>query len=157
MLRIPNCLDSRLIDGGKVFSPTYRLRSTTQKHYYFCVSGINFGQRISKPPGLVRPEGLGKLKNVIYLNGSSACDVSLIKTGECSEDRSKHDFATAKSWGIPFVKQKSTRSGSLFLSDGQYVGSPVDRCFKLILSVALSISRPLGVMSLDPQSVCLAL
>jgi hypothetical protein len=27
---------------------------------------------------------------------------------------------------MPFVTQKSTRSGSLFLSDGQYVGSPVD-------------------------------
>jgi hypothetical protein len=23
-------------------------------------------------------------------------------------DRSKHDFATAKSWGTPFVTQKST-------------------------------------------------
>jgi hypothetical protein len=39
----------------------------------------------------------------------------------------------AESWGIPFVIQKSTRSGSLFLSDGQYVGSTVDRCFKLFL------------------------
>jgi hypothetical protein len=42
-------------------------------------------------------------------------------------DRSKHGFATAKSWGISFVTQKSTRSGRLFLSDGQYVDSPVDR------------------------------
>jgi hypothetical protein len=48
------------------------------------------------------------------------------------EDRSKHDFATAKSWGILSVTQKSTRSGSLFLSDGQYVGSPIDRYFKLL-------------------------
>jgi hypothetical protein len=55
----------------------------------------------------------------------SARDVSVIKTGEWSEDRSKHDSATAKSLGIPFVAQKSTRSGSLFLSDGQYVGSPM--------------------------------
>jgi hypothetical protein len=58
---------------------------------------------------------------------------------------------------IPFVTQKSTRSGSLFLSDGQYMGSPVDRCFKLFLFIILSTSRPLGVMSLDPQWVCLAL
>jgi hypothetical protein len=55
----------------------------------------------------------------------------VIKTGEWSEDRSKHDFVTAKSLGIP------TRSGSLLLSDGQYVGSPTDRCFKLFLSIAL--------------------
>jgi hypothetical protein len=26
-----------------------------------------------------------------------------------------------------FVTEKATRSGSLFLSDGQYVGSPIDR------------------------------
>jgi hypothetical protein len=37
------------------------------------------------------------------------------------------------------------------------VGSPVDRCFKLFLSIVLSTSRPLGVMSLYPQSVCIAL
>jgi hypothetical protein len=35
----------------------------------------------------------------------SACASSLIKTGEWSEDRSKHDFATAKSCGIPLVTQ----------------------------------------------------
>jgi hypothetical protein len=35
-------------------------------------------------------------------------------------------FAAAESWGIPFVTQKSSRSGSLFLSDGQHVGSPID-------------------------------
>jgi hypothetical protein len=36
-------------------------------------------------------------------------------------------------------------------------GSPVDRYFKLFLYIVLSTSRPLGAMSLDPQSVCLAL
>jgi hypothetical protein len=46
------------------------------------------------------------------------------------ENRSKHDFATAKSWGIPLVTQKATRSGSLLLSDGQYVGFPVDKTKK---------------------------
>jgi hypothetical protein len=55
------------------------------------------------------------------------------------------------------VKQKSIRSGSLFLSVGQYVGCLIDRCLKLVLSTVLSISRPLGHISLDPQSVCLAL
>jgi hypothetical protein len=33
MLRIPHCLDNRLIDGGKVVSPTHRPPSTPQKHY----------------------------------------------------------------------------------------------------------------------------
>jgi hypothetical protein len=55
------------------------------------------------------------------------------------------------------VTQKSTRSGSLFLSDGQYVGSPEDICFKLFFFNVLSTSRPLGEVSLNPQSVCLAL
>jgi hypothetical protein len=62
----------------------------------------------------------------------SACVFSVIKTGECLEGGSKYNFATVKSWGTTFVTQKFTRSGSLFLSDGQYVGSPVYRvssCF----------------------------
>jgi hypothetical protein len=42
MLRIPHCLDNRLTDGGKVVSLTHPL---------------------SKPQGVVRPEGLGKFKN----------------------------------------------------------------------------------------------
>jgi hypothetical protein len=57
------------------------------------------------------------------------------------------------------VTQKSTRSGSLLLSDGQYVGSPENRCFKFFFFFfsVLSTSRPLDAISLDPQSVCLAL
>jgi hypothetical protein len=64
--------------------------------------------------------------------------------------RGRHDCATAKSGGIPFVTKNSTRSGSLFLSDGQYVVFPVDRWIKFFLSIVLSISRPVGVMILDP-------
>jgi hypothetical protein len=86
-----------------------------------------------------------------------ACAVSVIKTWKWSEDGSKHNFATAKPWGIPFATQESTRSGSIFLSDGQYVGCPIDGCFKLFLSIVLSSLLHLGVMSLDPQFVCLAL
>jgi hypothetical protein len=56
---------------------------------------------------------------------------------------------------MPFVTQKSTRSGSLLLADGQYVGSPVDRCF--VFAIVLSTSRALGLVSQDPQSVRLAL
>jgi hypothetical protein len=61
MLRIPYCLDNLLIDGGKVVSPAHLPRSALQKHY-FSVSGTHFCQRLSEPQGLVRPEGLGKLK-----------------------------------------------------------------------------------------------
>jgi hypothetical protein len=60
----------------------------------------------------------------------SASAVSVIKIGKWSEDRWKHDFATAKSWGMLFVAHKSTRCRSIFLSDDQYVGSPAERCFK---------------------------
>jgi hypothetical protein len=46
MLSIPHCLDSRLTDGGKGFSPTHWPRSTPQKHYFFpddtaCIKGYN--------------------------------------------------------------------------------------------------------------------
>jgi hypothetical protein len=34
MLRIPHCLDNRLIDGGKFVSPTHRPHFTPQKHYF---------------------------------------------------------------------------------------------------------------------------
>jgi hypothetical protein len=61
MVRIPHCLDNRLIDGGKVVSPTNPPRSTSQKHY-FPASGTHFCYRLSKPQGLVRQEELGKLK-----------------------------------------------------------------------------------------------
>jgi hypothetical protein len=63
MLTIPHCLENRLIDGDKVVSPTHPLQFTPYKHYYFNVSGTHFCQRLSKPQGLVRPKGLGKLKN----------------------------------------------------------------------------------------------
>jgi hypothetical protein len=61
MLRIPHCLDSRLTDGGKVEIPKCRQRSSTQKQY-FSASGTHFCYWLSKPQGLVRLEGLGKLK-----------------------------------------------------------------------------------------------
>jgi hypothetical protein len=35
ILRIPHCLDNRLIDGGKVVSSTHWPHFTPQKHYYF--------------------------------------------------------------------------------------------------------------------------
>jgi hypothetical protein len=56
-----------------------------------------------------------------------------------------------------FVILKTIRSGSIFLSDGQYVCFPVDIWVRLYLPVVFRTTRPLGEMSLDPQSVCLAL
>jgi hypothetical protein len=64
MLRIPNCLDNRLTDGDMVVSLTHRQRCTPQKRYYFYVSGTHFCYKLSKPQGLVRPEGLGKFKKI---------------------------------------------------------------------------------------------
>jgi hypothetical protein len=52
MLGIPHCLDNRLIDGGKVVSPTHRPHFTAQKDNFFNVSGIHFYSRLSKPEGL---------------------------------------------------------------------------------------------------------
>jgi hypothetical protein len=67
MLRIPHFLDNGLRDGGKFVSPMDRSRSTPQKH--FSASGIHFCSRLSNPHGLVRPEGLGKLKKKIISSG----------------------------------------------------------------------------------------
>jgi hypothetical protein len=64
MLRIPHCLDNQLRDGGKVVSPTHQPHFTPQKHYYFYVSGTLFCWRLSKPQGIVWPEGLGKFKKI---------------------------------------------------------------------------------------------
>jgi hypothetical protein len=40
MLRIPHCIGSRLTDGGKAVTPTYRPNFTLQE-LYFCTSGIH--------------------------------------------------------------------------------------------------------------------
>jgi hypothetical protein len=57
MLRIPHCLYNRLTDGSKVVSPMHWPCS-------------NFCWMLSKPQGLVQPEGLGKFKKTIHLIGS---------------------------------------------------------------------------------------
>jgi hypothetical protein len=61
MLRIPHCLDNRLTDGVKVVISIHPPHFIPQKHYFY-VSGTHFCSRLSKPQGLVRPEGLGKFK-----------------------------------------------------------------------------------------------
>jgi hypothetical protein len=60
LLRIPYCLDNWLTDRGEFVSPTHRLHSTPQKHYYFYASGTHFFWRLSKSQSLVWPDGLGK-------------------------------------------------------------------------------------------------
>jgi hypothetical protein len=66
MLRIPHCLDNRLTDGGKFVSPKHRPHFNHKKHY-FSVSGSHICERLSKPQGLMRPEGLSKFKNSPHL------------------------------------------------------------------------------------------
>jgi hypothetical protein len=80
MLRIPNCLDNRITDGGKVVSSTHRPRSTPQKHY-FSAFGTHFCQRMSKPQVLMRPEGVGSLKkNSMTSSGiEHATSVNIVK------------------------------------------------------------------------------
>jgi hypothetical protein len=56
MLSIPQYLDNRLTDGGKVVSLSRLPRSTPQKHY-FSASGIHFCYRLRKPRGLLRSQG----------------------------------------------------------------------------------------------------
>jgi hypothetical protein len=65
MLRIPHCIDNWLTDGGNI-SPTQWPHFTPQKHY-FSASGTDFCYRLSEPPGLMWPEGLGKLKKFASL------------------------------------------------------------------------------------------
>jgi hypothetical protein len=71
MLKIPYCVDSRLIDGIEAVSPTHRPRFTHQKH--FSTSGANFFQTLNNPKGSL--EGWSKLKNVTHLIGSRTRDL----------------------------------------------------------------------------------
>jgi hypothetical protein len=47
---------------------------TPQKHYFYA-SGTHFCYRLSKPQGLVRPEGLGKLIKILHLIRSRTRDL----------------------------------------------------------------------------------
>jgi hypothetical protein len=77
MLRIPHCLDSRLIDGGKIVGLTHRLRSTSQK-YYFSASGAHVCQRLSKHQDFILSGGLGKLKNKFISAGLELATFRLV-------------------------------------------------------------------------------
>jgi hypothetical protein len=58
MLRIQHCLDTRVTDDGQVVSPTHQPHFIPRNIISFNVSGTHFCYRLSKPEGLVRPEGL---------------------------------------------------------------------------------------------------
>lgn len=51
---------------------------------------------------------------------------------EWSEDRVRLDETAMGSASIPLVVKKSSRLGVLFLSNGQWVSSPIDRCLKFL-------------------------
>jgi hypothetical protein len=66
MLRIAHCLDFRFTDGCKVVRLTNPPHFTPQKHY-FSPSVLISVKDCVKTPGLVRLEGLDKLKQLIHL------------------------------------------------------------------------------------------
>jgi hypothetical protein len=74
MLSIPHGLDNWLTDGGKVVSLTRR-QPRYSPETLLPSSGTHFCQRLSKPQGLVRPEGLGKLITIFHLIGSRTRDL----------------------------------------------------------------------------------
>jgi hypothetical protein len=47
MLRIPQCLDSRLTYGGKTVSHTHRPRFTVQKHFFLLLVLISVRGRVN--------------------------------------------------------------------------------------------------------------
>jgi hypothetical protein len=83
--------------------------------------------------------------------------VSITITGEWSDERSKHDFSIAKFWVIPSVTQKSSRSGSLFQSDGQYLVSPMERCYRLFFFHCFEYFATSACDESVPHTACLAL
>jgi hypothetical protein len=58
---------------------------------------------------------------------------------------------------IPFATKKSSRSGILFPSVGQYVGVPVDKYELLFSCMTFDNSLPFVVVSSEPHNVCLLL
>jgi hypothetical protein len=63
MLRIAHRLYNRLADGGRVVSNIFLC------FWYLFLLGP------SEPQGLLRPGGLGKLKEIIHLFWSRTCDL----------------------------------------------------------------------------------
>jgi hypothetical protein len=55
---------------------------------------------------------------------------------------------------IPLVTRKSSRSGTLFSSVGQYVGVPVDRNEQFFSWLTFYNSLPFVVVKREPHTVC---
>jgi hypothetical protein len=68
MLRIRHCLDNGLTDGGKVVSLTHWPSSTPQGYFFLFLIFFSVS-------GLLRTEGLGKLKKLSDLLGSRTRDL----------------------------------------------------------------------------------
>jgi hypothetical protein len=73
-MRITHCLEIRLADGSEVASLMCRLCPAPEKQI-FSASGTCFCYRLCKFQGLVRLEGLGKLKKFNTLIGSQTHDL----------------------------------------------------------------------------------
>jgi hypothetical protein len=80
----------------------------------------------------------------------------VIVTAIWSDSRSRLDSMLVYTFDSPFAIAKSSKSGILLASVGQYVGSPVDRIFRLFCSMTCSKFFPLVVVSRDPQTVFFA-
>jgi hypothetical protein len=46
---MPQCLDNRLTDGGKLVSPTYPPHFTPQKHYFYCFLLAIHNKKVNEP------------------------------------------------------------------------------------------------------------
>src|SRR5215469_16259482 len=70
------------------------------------------------------------------------CVLSVIMMAEWSELRSRLLSIALCTSEIPLVTAKSRKSGILFRSAGQYVGSPVDNYFRSSYRIAVKRFRP---------------
>jgi hypothetical protein len=78
-MRIPHCLYGWLTDGSKVVSLTCRPTLYSPETLFFCF-WYSFLSEADKSQGLVRPEGFGKSKQIIHINGSRTRDLPFCST-----------------------------------------------------------------------------
>jgi hypothetical protein len=74
MLRIPHCLDNRLTDSVRL-SALRTGRALLPRNITCLLLVLISVTRLSKPHSLVRPKGLGQLKNFIHFIGSRTRDL----------------------------------------------------------------------------------
>ena len=71
------------------------------------------------------------------------------------DDNSREDSTLVWFAEIPFVTQKSIKSGNLFKSDGQYVGLPDAIWERFMACIALNRILAFGETILEPHTVFL--